>query len=172
MSKKKDAILKFYAHVVFIILGIASFSAGHALNGDRQQPIVIKSQSAQVDLSSNNFVLQGDVSITQGSLHIHGSQVKSTKTASNNLLEITGHPAFFRQILESRNAQQRHRLFSGCANSIKYNKSSGLITLSGQVNITLDNDKLSGSKMVYDSKQERYQLFSSKKQQARLIIYP
>lgn len=164
--------MKFYVHVVFIILGIVTFSVDNALNSDRRQPIVIKSQSAQVDLSSNNFVLQGGVSITQGSLHIQGSQVKSTKTASSSLFEITGHPAFFRQVLESRNTQRKHRLFSGSANSIKYNKSSGLITLSGQVDITLDNNRLSGSKMVYDSKQEKYQLFSNKKQQARLIIYP
>lgn len=164
--------MKFCAHVTCIILGITTFSTDNALNSDRRQPIVIKSQSAQVDLSSNNFVLQGGVSITQGSLHIQGSQVKSTKTASSDLLEITGRPAFFRQVLENRNAQRKHRLFSGNANSIKYNKSSGLITLSGQVNITLDNNKLSGSKLIYDSKQEKYRLFSDKKQQARLIIYP
>lgn len=164
--------MKSYIQVIFIILGITTFSVDKALNSDRREPIVIKSQSAQVDLSSNNFVLQGGVSITQGSLHIQGSQVKLIKTASSNLFEVTGYPASFRQILESRNTQRKHRLFSGSANSIKYDKSSGIVTLSGQVNITLDKNKLSGSKMIYDSKQEKYQFFSDKKQQARLIIYP
>ncbi|MFH4355568.1 MAG: lipopolysaccharide transport periplasmic protein LptA [Neisseriaceae bacterium] len=146
----------------------------HAMKADQQKPITISTDSADANLNSDNFNLSGRVSIVQGTLSIHGNKVSAKKMADGKttLLSVYGAPASFQQLLDSKNKAGSHKLFKATAQSITYNNQTGIVTLSGNVYIQVDKDRLTGGRATFNTKKEEYYLYSNGKNRARLILYP
>ena len=85
---------------LILSLGAALGSAAAwALPSDRDQPIRIQADSAELDDKQGVAVYRGDVIITQGTLKITGDTVTITQTASGDIDVFTsvGNLAYYEQ---------------------------------------------------------------------------
>ena len=85
-----------------LLLGLSAFLLGTgawALPEDRNQPIRVQADTAELDDRQGVAVYRGDVVITQGSMKITGDTVTITQNGSGDVEVFTsiGKPAYYEQ---------------------------------------------------------------------------
>jgi lipopolysaccharide export system protein LptA len=86
---------------LFFISVLLSTNA-FALKNDREQPILIESDKATIDNIKRVAIYEGDVIVTQGSIHINADTVTLNYTEKQDIEKViaVGQPARFKQRLE------------------------------------------------------------------------
>ena len=133
------------------MLGVGSSDA-RALSTDREEPIVIEAQAAEVDNRSKITIYRGDVVITQGTLRITGDTVWIHYNDANAITKAisVGTPAKFRQLPDGKKDYM-----TAAAERMEYHADRDVILLLGNARYGEGKDKITAPRIVYDSRQGR-----------------
>ncbi|MFI8745368.1 lipopolysaccharide transport periplasmic protein LptA [Pseudomonas sp. NPDC077186] len=137
---------------LILSLGAALGSAAAwALPSDREQPIRIQADSAELDDKQGVAVYRGDVIITQGTLKITGDTVTITQTASGDIDVFTsvGNLAYY----EQKPAVDKE-IVKAYGRTIQYFSSNERIVLIDQAKVIQEGNTFEGEKIVYDTQRQ------------------
>lgn len=137
---------------LILSLGAALGSAAAwALPSDRDQPIRIQADSAELDDKQGVAVYRGDVIITQGTLKITGDTVTITQTASGDIDVFTsvGNLAYY----EQKPAVDKD-IVKAYGKTIQYFASNERIVLIDQARVIQEGNTFEGEKIVYDTRRQ------------------
>lgn len=134
------------------LLAAAAFVAcggALALTTDRTQPINVTADHQEASLgASGKVTLTGHVTITQGSLAIHGDQAVGYENADSQWdhAVTTGAPASFSQKLDDGGN------VNGSADSIEYLVAANTVVLTGHATVVQQGrGEFHGAKLTYDT---------------------
>ena len=127
-------------------------AGAHALSTDREQPIVIEAKTAEADNKAQVTIYRGDVVITQGTLRITGDTVWIHYDDANSITMAVseGQPAKFRQLTDGKKDYM-----TADAERMEYHANKDLILLLGNARYGEGKDKITASRIEYDSRQGR-----------------
>jgi len=147
----KSKRLKSVSWMLGAVVALASTGA-HALSTDREQPIVIEAQTAEADNKAQVTIYRGDVVITQGTLRITGDTVWIHYDDANSITKAVseGQPAKFRQLTDGKKDYM-----TADAERMEYHADKDLILLIGNARYGEGKDKITASRIEYDSRQGR-----------------
>ena len=137
---------------LILSLGAALGSAAAwALPSDREQPIRIQADSAELDDKQGVAVYRGSVIITQGTLKITGDTVTITQTASGDIDVFTsvGKPAYY----EQKPAADKE-IVKAYGLTIQYFAANERIILLDQAKVVQEGNTFEGEKIVYDTQRQ------------------
>lgn len=119
-----------------------------ALPGDRNKPIHITSDTAEVDDKTGSSVYRGKVKMVQGSINLEGDQVTIFSNADGvTRLVAIGTPAHFRQRPEVDKP-----LTHAYGNRIEYFVVDEKMKLQRQARLVQENNVFTGERIDYDMK--------------------
>lgn len=123
-----------------------------ALPNDRDQPIRIQADNAQLDDKKGIATYTGDVIITQGSMMIKGNTVTITRSASGDIDVVTsvGNLAYFEQQQSAAKADK----MQGYAVQIQYQALKDLVVLTDRAKVINEGNTTEGEKIVYNTKSQ------------------
>ncbi|MEH6485862.1 MULTISPECIES: lipopolysaccharide transport periplasmic protein LptA [Pseudomonas] len=129
---------------------LGSFNAW-ALPSDKDQPIRVQADSAELDDKQGVAVYRGDVIITQGTMKITGNTVTITQTAQGDIDVFTsvGTPAYY----EQKPAEDKE-LVKAYGLTIQYFASKNRIVLIDQAKVIQEGNTFEGEKIVYDTQRQ------------------
>ena len=137
---------------LLLSLGIALGSAGAwALPSDREQPIRVQADTAELDDKQGVAVYRGDVMITQGTLKITGDKVTITQNAQGDIEVFTavGKPAYY----EQKPAEDK-QIVKAYGLTIQYFAANERIVLIDQAKVIQEGNTFEGEKIVYDTQRQ------------------
>lgn len=137
---------------LLLSLSSALFSAGAAaLPTDREQPIRVQADSAELDDKQGVAVYRGGVVITQGTLKITGETVTITQTPKGDIDVFTsvGKPAYYEQ-----QPSADKQIVKAYGITIQYYASNERIVLIDQAKVIQEGNTFEGEKIVYDTKRQ------------------
>ncbi|UUY10394.1 lipopolysaccharide transport periplasmic protein LptA [Pseudomonas sp. J452] len=138
--------------LLFISLGAALGSASAwALPSDREQPIRVQADSAELDDKQGVAVYRGGVVITQGTLKITGDTVTITQDANGEVEVFTsvGKPAYYEQ-----KPSAEKEIVKAYGLTIQYFASNERIVLIDQAKVIQEGNTFEGEKIVYDTQRQ------------------
>ncbi|WP_207061314.1 lipopolysaccharide transport periplasmic protein LptA [Motiliproteus sp. SC1-56] len=143
-----------------------------ALPDDREQPIQIAADSAELDDQKGVATYRGAVKVTQGSLMIEGETVIIyAENGEVSRLVAEGQPAHFQQ-----RPSAQAPLDKGYANHIDYSLTRDHITLEGEARLERDRDRFSGQRIELDMQSDLVSAFGGGEkagdQRVRMILQP
>lgn len=129
---------------------LASASAW-ALPSDREQPIHVQADSAELDDRQGVAVYHGNVVITQGTMKITGDTVTITQDAKGDIEVFTsvGKPAYY----EQKPAVDKE-LVKAYGLTIQYFAKNERIVLIDQAKVIQQGNTFEGEKIVYDTRRQ------------------
>jgi lipopolysaccharide export system protein LptA len=122
-----------------------------ALPTDRNQPIRVQADSAELDDKQNVAVYRGDVVITQGTMKITGNTVTITQDNNGNIKVATavGNPAHYEQKPSAdKDTVKAYGL------TIQYFAEENRIVLIDQARVDQQGNTFQGEKIVYDTQRQ------------------
>ena len=137
---------------LLISLGLAAASStGWALPSDRDQPIRVQADSAELDDKQGVAVYRGSVVITQGSLKITGDTVTLTQNQTGDLevFPAVGKPAYYEQ-----QPSADKQIVKAYGLTIQYYASNERIVLIDQAKVIQEGNTFEGEKIVYDTQRQ------------------
>jgi lipopolysaccharide export system protein LptA len=150
--------MKFANHFTFRVLPLLvalgatlTGSAAWALPSDRDQPIRVQADSAELDDRKGVAVYRGDVVITQGSMKITGDTVTITQNAQGDIEVFTsvGKPAYY----EQKPAVDKP-VVKAYGLTIQYFAAKDRIVLIDQAKVVQEGNTFEGEKIVYDTQRQ------------------
>lgn len=126
-------------------------AAAWALPSDRDQPIRVQADSAELDDKQGVAVYRGGVVITQGTLKITGDTVTITqdKNGDIELFTSVGKPAYY----EQKPAADKD-IVKAYGLTIQYYATNERIVLIDQAKVIQQGNTFEGEKIVYDTQRE------------------
>lgn len=137
---------------LLLSLGAALGSASAwALPSDREQPIRVQADSAELDDKQGVAVYRGGVVITQGTLKITGDTVTITQDANGEIEVFTsvGKPAYY----EQKPAEDKE-IVKAYGLTIQYYATDERIVLIDQAKVIQQGNVFEGEKIVYDTQRQ------------------
>jgi lipopolysaccharide export system protein LptA len=122
-----------------------------ALPSDREQPIRVQADSAELDDKQGVAVYRGDVVITQGTLKITGDTVTITQNAQGDIEVFTsqGKPAYYEQ-----KPDVDKEIVKAYGLTIQYFATNERIVLLDQAKVIQEGNTFQGEKVVYDTQRQ------------------
>ncbi|MEW6647733.1 MAG: lipopolysaccharide transport periplasmic protein LptA [Pseudomonadota bacterium] len=134
-----------------LLLALPGLAA--ALESDRQQPIHVRADWAEMDNRSGVSTYRGNVVLDQGTLHMEADLLKVYRSNDElDRLEAEGRPVRFRQRPEGATAD-----VEGEALQLDYRASEDRLHLRGAAWVQQGGDRFSGERIDYDIVQSRVQ---------------
>ena len=137
---------------LLLSLGAALGSASAwALPSDRDQPIRVQADSAELDDKQGVAVYRGGVVITQGTLKITGDTVTITQNADGEIEVFTsvGKPAYYEQ-----KPSADKDIVKAYGLTIQYYATNERIVLIDQAKVIQQGNTFEGEKIVYDTQRQ------------------
>ena len=131
-------------------------SIGNALPDDKNQPIHISSDTAEIDDISGRSIYRGKVIITQGTINLKADQVTIYNNAQGIAkLVAIGTPAHFQQ-----RPEVEKNIMHAYGNTIEYFVSEERIELKKQAKLEQEQHVFTGERIDYDIKQRIVNAYS------------
>ena len=120
----------------------------HALSTDKDKPIEVEADTAELDDAKNVSVYTGHVVLTQGSIRMTGDKMTVYNTEKNELdtLIMEGKPATYRQLPDDSNVYDEAQ-----ALTIKYFDLKNLVILQGKAEVKQEGFFMKGDRIDYDT---------------------
>lgn len=133
--------------LLFAVLAFAGFAA-QALQGDRDQPIEIEADYAELDDNRGVTVYSGKVIVTQGSLRLWGDKLTVNYSDGQELEHayLEGRPARFKQRPDGKDEDTK-----GEATDIEYHAKESLLDLIENAKLEQGGKLLTGHRITYDT---------------------
>ncbi|MDD5240417.1 MAG: lipopolysaccharide transport periplasmic protein LptA [Sulfuricella sp.] len=130
----------------------------HAEKADRDKPINLESDTANVDDAKKVSIYEGNVVLTQGTLMIRANKLVVTEDAEGFQYGTAyGNPASFRQKREGYD-----EYIEGYGLRIEYDQKKDLVKLFNQARMKRNKDEAHGNFISYDGKTEFFQVIGGK----------
>ena len=156
------------------------FSTSQALSTDKEQPMYLEADSADIDRERGVHVYTGKVLVSQGTRRLWGNRMEVYMDANDDLERVIvyGKPARFKQLPDG-DTQYRW----GSALRIDYLEPKEIMVLTHQAKIWKGRELLSNPRIVYDSARDRMitghkaknvgpKTEASKQERVRITILP
>ena len=131
--------------LLVLCIGLNS-STGWALQSDKDQPMELEADSADIDESKGVSVYTGNVVVVQGSINLQADRVTVYQRGSNPTRIIAeGQPVKFRQLQDDRKEYVK-----GVARKAEYTIASEELVLIGDAVLTQGKDSFKSDRIVYD----------------------
>ena len=156
--------------LLFLFLFLLPAAAVQALPEDKDAPVEIEADSADIEQATNRTVYQGNVKITQGSMELLADKVVlQYKGSKPHEIIATGRPARFRQ-LPARGKEWS----KGKGRKIVYRIHSDEVVLSGNAELLQADDSFRSDRIVYDRKAGRLKAGAAAggKSRVKVIVHP
>ncbi|HDK38202.1 MAG TPA: lipopolysaccharide transport periplasmic protein LptA [Thiolapillus brandeum] len=153
-----------------LVLLLVTPAVALALPSDKDAPVEIEADSADIDQKTNTTTYRGNVKIKQGSLLLRANQVTITyKGRKPHQLTAIGKPATFKQ-----KPAKGKPWVTGQGEHIVYNINSEELTLNGDAVLTQNNDSFRSDRIVYDRVKARLKAGAAAKgsERVKVIIHP
>lgn len=139
-------IVKLYSIFLLLLAPPSVF----AIDSDREKPIQIQADSAELNESKGIAVYDGNVILEQGSLVIH-SRTLTVFTQNKKVSRVlaTGAPATYQQKLEEDKPEVKAQ-----ANVIEYHPKSNTLVLTEGAFLTQGENQFEGQRIEYDINQQ------------------
>lgn len=132
-------------------------SASWAEQSDRDQPMQIEADQAEMDQATQTSTFIGKVQINQGTMQILGDKLVITQDkAGNKIGKIYGSLASFRQKREGQNEYDE-----GYGERIEYDTLRQTLDLYGQARLKRNQDFVRGDHINYNSQSEIFTVNNS-----------
>lgn len=141
---------KIFITSVFLASTLAA-NLSHALPSDRQQPIHIQADTADLDDKKGIAIYRGDVVITQGTLKITGDTVTVVQDGKGDIksFKSVGKPAYYEQLPEvGKDIVKAYGI------TIDYFAQQNKIVITDQARVIQSNNTFRGEKITYDTVKE------------------
>ena len=141
-----------------------------ALPSDKDAPVEVEADSADIDQANHTTTYRGNVKIQQGSLQLRAGKVVITyKNRKPGKLIATGKPATFRQ-----RPEKDKPWVTGQGQRIVYDFNSEELTLNGDAVLTQNNDSFRSDRIVYDRVKAQLKAGAAAKgsERVKVIIHP
>jgi lipopolysaccharide export system protein LptA len=137
--------------LLFGLSGLFATAPVWALPTDREQPIRVQADSAELDDAKHVAVYRGDVVVTQGTLKITGDTVTVTQDKNGEIETLTsvGRPAYYEQ-----KPSPDKPLVKAYGLTIQYFAANERIVLIDQAKVIQDGNTFEGEKIVYDTQRQ------------------
>jgi lipopolysaccharide export system protein LptA len=121
-----------------------------ALNSDKEQPIQLKADQANIDDKKGKSIYQGSVVLTQGSLVMKADKI-TIYHPKKQIIKIVavGNPTTYKQRPEGK-----QQTVSAQANTIEWYEEKEEIHLIKNALLKQNNNTFKGFKIIYDTKKE------------------
>jgi lipopolysaccharide export system protein LptA len=133
-------------------------TAAHALNADKDEPIEVEADSAELDDMKKISVYRGNVIVTQGTIRMTGDLMTVHQTEDGDLdtLVLEGKPATYRQLPEKSQVYDEAR-----AQRMEYYELRNFVILIREAVVTQEGLKFSGDRIEYDTAQSKVKAWSA-----------
>ena len=141
---------KLISFLLIIILSLFGANA-KALSSDKEKPIEIEADSAELDDKKGVTTYYGNVIVIQGSIHMTGD--KMTVYYTDGELEtviMTGKPATYKQLPDNSEIYDEAE-----ALTMEYHELKSLIILKEKAVVNQDGLRFSGKRIEYDTANSR-----------------
>lgn len=168
--------MKIFVSILASVL-VLSTSLTWAASTDRNQPIIVESDTFLGDELRQVAIYSGHVTIDQGTMHMTGSRLEMKENAQGYRTgTLTGSLATFRQKRDSKVKNIDEWIYAK-AQTIIYEERSGLVTLIGQAEVQrvengITKDRAKGAKITYDTVRSRTIIQGDKQGRASTVITP
>ncbi|QRY81562.1 lipopolysaccharide transport periplasmic protein LptA [Pseudomonas sp. PDNC002] len=137
--------------LLFSLAAAIGSSAAWALPTDREQPIRVQADSAELDDKQGVAVYRGDVVVTQGSMKLTGNTVtlKQNKDGDIEVVTSVGKPAYF----EQKPAPEK-QITQAYGLTIQYFVTQNRVVLIDQAKVIQEGNTFEGEKIVYDTQRQ------------------
>lgn len=144
-----------------LLLGIIAFATGGvalALSTDKDQPIEVEADYAELDDKKGVTIYEGNVIVTQGSMRITGDRMVVNYTEQNDLdtMVVTGQPAHYQQMPDGGTVPDEAE-----ALTMEYHALKNLIILINDALVKQEGLRFSGNRIEYDTEQSKVYARSS-----------
>jgi len=131
--------------IALLLLCFASFSV-FAAESDFSQPIDVSADRSEYNEKTGKQVLSGNVEIRQGSILINAESIDVIlKDNKLSMIEGTGSPIRFQQ------QNDEGEMVNGSCQRISYDAVNGVLTLSGNAELTQPKQQLKSDRIVFNS---------------------
>jgi lipopolysaccharide export system protein LptA len=140
-----------------ILLLAATAVPAWGLSTDKDEPIEVEADSAELDDARNVSVYRGNIVVVQGSMRMTGDVMTVHHTDDNKLdrLIIEGRPATYRQMPDDGKAFDEAE-----ARRMEYHESKELILLIDRATVRQDRVLFSGDRIEYDTRLSKVRAWS------------
>lgn len=155
------------AMILLLVLPAILVTPGlQAATADRSQPIEILANSSDSSTGKGITILEGDVSITQGSLRIEADrgEIRMVEGRVNQVL-LTGTPVSLEQLVDNKGQMQAR------ARRVQYDAVNSVITLTGSAQLNHPQGQVNGETIRYDLVNETFQGTGSD-ERVRILLEP
>lgn len=159
-------------HYLLLCVSIVLAPLAWALPQDKQQPIEISADRAEIDDQAGTATYSGSVTLTQGSLLLNADKLTLHTDSKGDirLLVAQGRPAHFQQQHQA-NAPITH----GYGLTVEFDVQLDLLTLTEQAKLLRADNSFSGTRIQVDTTKNVIQAFSDKQQpdsRVEMVIQP
>jgi lipopolysaccharide export system protein LptA len=137
----------------------ACATAAHGLASDKDQPIEVEADSAELDDAKKISIYRGNVVVTQGTIRMTGDVMTVHQTEDGDLdtLVLEGRPATYRQLPEKSQIYDEAE-----ALRMEYYELRNYVILIREAIVTQEGLKFSGDRIEYDTAQSKVKAWSDK----------
>lgn len=162
-------------HGLMICLMVFASPLTWALDSDRNQPLEINADSAEMNEGEGFSIYSGNVVITQGSIKIEASTIKITfdDNGVKTMLateEVDG-LAYMRQQFEP-NEDGENDLMEAWGKSINYQVTNEYLTLLGNAKLIQRGNQFSGEKILFDIPKDNVKASGGEDKRVKMIFLP
>jgi lipopolysaccharide export system protein LptA len=131
-----------------VLLALLGGGPAWALSTDKDQPIEIEADFAELDESAGRTVYTGNVIVVQGSIRMTGDRLRVNLDDNNDLDQVflEGRPAEFKQ-----RPDDAENDIVGRAINIEYQAKQNLLTLIDSARVTRGEELFEGYRISYDT---------------------
>jgi lipopolysaccharide export system protein LptA len=158
----------------FLALLVLSASFAGAEKADREKPINLDAQRGTYDGLNNVQILEGDVTISQGTMHITASRAEIRRDSENYIAAVaTGSPVTFKQKREGC-----EQFIEAFADRAEFDERKDTLKLISRARLKNGADEIAGDLIVYNSETEYFEVLGDRAAAAktdgrvRMVIQP
>ncbi len=138
--------------LALILMFVASPAV--ALDSDRDQPVEINSEEAELDFKTGTRILIGSVTINQGTMKIEADRIEAQFENDELVSAIaTGNPVYFHQQPEGKK-----EYVIGKSQRALLDQRKNTITLIERASLKQDKDLVTGETIIYDRGRDKLQI--------------
>ncbi|MFA5960409.1 MAG: lipopolysaccharide transport periplasmic protein LptA [Tatlockia sp.] len=158
--------------MLFFLLLLLTGNAANALPEDREKPIELSADSADISQLAHHGEYVGNVSLDQGSMHLRAAKAITEGNKDNKLILA---------IAQGSEKQQAHCWtltavdkppLHAYADTIRYLPEQHLVELIGKARVVQGNNSFSAPKISYDTLKQHVLSKSDGKARTTIIIHP
>ena len=161
---------RFSAPMLLLILPLLLPAVPAALESDKEQPILVEADGADINDRTGISVYTGNVIITQGSIRLEADKVTITQRESeSDHILAEGKPVKFQQQQEGQQEPIR-----GQAQKTEYYMDSEIVYMTGDAVLRQGKDTFKSDRITYDRRKAQVRAGSSAEgsQRVRISIQP